>query len=102
MKNKRACSRVFLPGKVVLMDDKHLLINSRTVDFSIDGISLTGISQMLEGRDYQLQLVTDNGGQSTCFGARLIHQDDCRAGFHITTVDCVSLKRMFQIYYQYA
>ena len=102
MKYKRVYPRVFLPGKVVLMNDKHLLINSRTLDFSIDGISLTGIPQTLDGGDYQLELDTENGEQSTCFGAKLVHQDDCRAGFHITTVDCVSLKRLFQIYYLYA
>ena len=102
MKNKRVYSRVFLPGKVVLMDNEHLLISSRALDFSIDGICLTGLSQTLKQKDYQMKLITDNDDQGTCFGAKLIHQNDCRAGFHITTVDCVSLKRMYRIYYRYA
>lgn len=100
MAYKREHRRVPLTASATLVDRDNLLIHSRTVNLSIDGMAVSGLPRQLEQTDYRVELKTRDDHGSARFGATLIHQENGQAGFQITSIDGIALKHLFQIYYQ--
>lgn len=102
MEQKRSHTRVSLSARATLIDKENQLISASIADLSLDGMTITGISHLLKYSDYRVELITDDELYVARFGVRLIHQDDCRAGFQITVADGASLKNIIQICHQNA
>ena len=101
MKYKRTHSRIPLSAQATLTGQDNQPIKARIVNLSVDGISVTGLPNLPEQSDYQVELRTDQADQIARFGVKLIHQDDSNAGFQITIADIISLKSIIHICYHH-